>query len=398
MTSSKLALPPEKRTQRQQEFEQLVSSLPQVIANHNIQGLLIPGDLWDHEKLDRSDTKLLKTFQILYTTLCNLSIPAIITPGNHDFYGPSSFYSPMVLQSLGLAPWPDHILIFSEPKFNTAWVPGWDGKIQVTGRAFDDNTLLHPDNTHRQIRLLEELSPRMPTETLDLLLFHGARDDFNPAKEKLTAPFSQQELVSLNFDYAAIGHYHTFETFCDMSGHIKGAYAGCPFGRGLDETGPKYAIIGDLTKEGTEPAQVTLEKISLDKRQIVSRSIPITGQTSFEEIETWVLQSLQTAAQPDDLIYCELHGQIPAGSKAPWEKLEAKLNESFFYAKLDTSKVKETYHLDDYRHDRHSLEGRYLAALDAKIQQSQSDEERKLLEQALYLGLDALTGIGVRTP
>jgi DNA repair exonuclease SbcCD nuclease subunit len=384
--------------QRQQEFQELIMSWAGVVREKNLDVVLIPGDLWDAERLDRHQ---LDTFRVLYTELCNMPVPVVIAPGNHDFYSISSFYHPDVLRAHGFEPWPEHVVIFNQPGFTSQWLPGWEGRVRITGRAFHDNTLNTPsgsDSEHAQERLLAKLDPCGPSEELQLLLFHGSRDDYHPALHKMTAPFSTSELVALNYDYVAVGHYHQHEAFTDPHGAVRGAYSGCPFARGLDETGPKTVIVGEIVKDGTSLAQVSLERVTLDDRQIVYRYIPITGKDTVEGIEALLLGDLNYHARAQDMIYCELQGQIPAGIQLDWERLEATFNNLFFHVTLDHSRVMPAYDLDYYRQDPHSLEGRYIEAMETKLAEAETEAQRERLTQALYLGLDALTGMQVRQP
>ncbi len=389
VASRRLGLPVEKEAQRSEEFEGLVRALPGLVAQYSLNAVFIPGDLWDHEKLDR---QYLSQFRVLYNTLCNLPVPVVITPGNHDFYSASSFYHNDFLQANGFSPWPTHVVIFSEPGFQTVSLPGWEGKVQVTGRAFHDNTLLNPHTGVHEARLLTTLQPREPNAAIDLLLFHGSRDDFNRFDEKITAPFSLQELLALDFDYTAVGHYHRYDEFKDGAGRTKGAYAGCPFARGLDETGPKYAILGELVKEGLQPAQVTIEKLTLDDRQIHCRKINVTGQDDEDALFTQLYADLATAARAQDIIYCELGGQLPPAANINWDAIETRLNKDFFHVKLDTEAITSLFNIDQLRKDDHALEGRFIRELEAQITRAGSEEEARLLQQALQLGLEALSG------
>lgn len=397
MTGSKLDLPPEKQAQRQQEFGNLVRSLPGIVKEHRLDAVLIPGDLWDNECLDSSQ---LSRFRILYQALCELSpTPVIIAPGNHDFYSPNSFYHPETLRGYQFDPWPEHIRIFTEPEFQTAWLPGWEERVRLTGRAFHDNTLNMLDNHHRQERPLRSLPPREPSEVMEILLFHGARDDFNRFEDKITAPFSQAELLALNLDYVAVGHYHRRDVFTNAAGEIKGAYSGCPFGRGLDETEKKCALIVELTKDGLQPAHVSLEDLSLDPRKVVFRELLIYGE-NLEALYEQVLADLRFHAEPQDMIYCELKGQVAPGLPLHWhEQLESRLmtEGGFFHVKLEPRQVSLMYDIERLREDTYSLEGRFIRAIELRMENA-PDEQRAILEKALYLGLDAMIRQEVRQP
>lgn len=400
MNSSRLDLPKEKQLQRQQELENLVRRIPQVVSELQLDAVLIPGDLWDHETMGGAHPL---QFTTLYQALCEMKpVPVVISPGNHDFYSPVSLYHADALRAKGFEPWPEHIRIFSEPRFQTISLPLGESHVRITGRAFQDNTLIHPDQREQvHTRLLQQLPPCQPSDSIEILLFHGARDDANRFDEKMTAPFSRQELLSLHFDYAAAGHYHRHDRFTDEEGRIRGAYAGSPFARGLDETGPKFALIVEVLKEGHQPATIRIEKLPMDSRKIVHREVLLHGAQSTEEIESLILANLAPFIQAQDILYCELKGQIPPGIPMPWfHQVENILIDKLelFHAKVDSSKVTLAYDINQLERDPHSLEGRYIREIQRKQDTAATPREKELLERALYLGLDAMIQRGVRAP
>ncbi len=389
MASSKLMLPPEKLAQRHAEFEALVRSLPEMVATHKVDALLLPGDLWDHESFGSSGQ--LSQFRVLYNTLCQMEIPVVITPGNHDYYSTSSFYHPQVLALNDFPAWPSHITIFTSPRFESKDLPGWEGQVQLTGKAFFDNIEFYQDTgSARYERVLSGLEPNAPAEVLRILQFHGSRDDANRFEEKIAAPFSKQELLALNYDYAAVGHYHRYDTFTDSTDVVRGAYAGSPFARGMDETGERYGILGELIKDGTGLAEARIQPLVLDPRKIVHLSVQLGQIQSLEELQTQVIADLAMKAQPQDMVYLALQGRIPPGLAVDWEALEKSWGQSLFHLRLDHDQVTLSYDIQCFLEDPYSLEGRYIQAIQNAIATAPA-EEKTILEQALYMGLDALT-------
>jgi DNA repair protein SbcD/Mre11 len=395
MSSSKLGLSDDKLAERREDFRHLVQRIPGLVQDKNVDIVLLPGDLFDTETVDKPEQ--LKDFRLLYEILYNIKAPVMITPGNHDYYSPSSFYHPDKLQHLLSVSWPGHVHIFDKTRFETKSIAFQDGEIQVTGRAFHDNSENTVEAWENNVRLLAELTPRTPVPDFNLLLFHGSRDDYNRSEHKMTAAFSKSELLALNFDYVAVGHYHRKDIFTNASGEIKGAYAGCPFARGLDETGKKVVLIGELHKSGTDPATVSLEEIELDPREIIYLRDTLSEFDTPEEIETRIQGKLSAVAKSQDILYLILQGSVQPGTDFSAERLATTLSQQYFHVKLDTSKLTESYDRNRFREDPHSLEGRFLLAIEEKIAAA-SPEERPILEEALYIGLDAITGRRVRTP
>src|SRR5262249_38839932 len=87
---------------------------------------------------------------------------------------------------------------------------------------------------------------------------------------KLTAPFSREELLAAGFTWTALGHHHHVELVDDENGVARGAYSGCPTGRGFDESGPRFFLkvtlhAQDRTEVELVPADArTVRDVTLD--------------------------------------------------------------------------------------------------------------------------------------
>ncbi len=187
----------------------------------------MPGDLWDAESAPPA------SIHRLLDALASFSPrPVFVAPGNHDFAGRGGFYDPPVLAALGMRAWPENVVVFREPGWTLAPFPGREDAA-VVGRAFlsaaavTDRPLAPP--------------PSRPAVPHALLLLHGSLETYPgadaPRGAKATAPFSRRELLDAGFSWAALGHHHHLHVVADEAGGPRGAYAGCPTGRGLDETG-----------------------------------------------------------------------------------------------------------------------------------------------------------------
>jgi DNA repair exonuclease SbcCD nuclease subunit len=251
--------------------------------------------------------------------------------------------------------------------------------------------MAHCANALLAERLLSRPVPRTGfDEGFQLLIFHGSLDNVGiPSRKLRTLPFSEAELASQGFDYAAVGHYHEQADFHDADGRVIGAYAGCPAGRGLDEIGEKFVLVGRIDRRGTERG-LQLEKVRLDTRVIRRVDVRCQGVTHREALLQRIEDSLSIEAiSGDDLLHIRLVGRIAPGidRTIPDEMLEDR----FFHVSFDTSRLEPDYDLDRYRDEAlKTTEARFVREMRRRIDSENDVDRRRLLENALHYGLDAL--------
>jgi hypothetical protein len=344
----------------------------------NADALVVPGDLWDAESIPPSSIhRLLAAFASFAPR------PVFVAPGNHDFAGAGGYYDPAVLAALGMRAWPDNVVVFRDPEWTTVALPGRDDAT-VTGRAFFSPAAV-------AARPLMPPPPR-PDVPYAILLLHGSLESYPgrdaPRGGKLTAPFSLEELLGAGFSWAALGHHHTLHVVSDPSGAPRGAYAGAPTGRGLDETGPRVFLKVSLER-GRPPA---VETLPADERTLFDLSLDVSdleGSSLPERVDT--LLADEGVAGPDvvrlKLTGCQPYGARPAAALAPLSGRVALL------VVRD-----ETVPAAAAAAPLPTAEARFFADLAARREAAPDEATRRALDFAARLGRDALAGRAVRPP
>lgn len=371
LRSSALRLPPGKRETRRSELRAVVTRARELALDHEADCLLIPGDLWDDETVSAD------TVAFLVDELAKAPCPVVITPGNHDYYSPGSFYHAPYLQArLGLR-WPENVYVITSPQWCSIQVPGL-ADVAFTGICFTTNVPITR-------RYLAERLPKAPNG-LNILIFHGSREGHAPAGKRVTLPFSDEELLNAGFEYAAIGHYHSFSVIRDHEGRVRGAYSGCPAGRGLDECGEKVVLAGVV-----EPGRgATLEPVRLDRRTIHVVDVDCTGLPHRDAVLRLVEERVRSqTVHSDDIVYVRLTGRVSAAADVTFP--DGFLADRYFHVQFDASALYPDYNLEVYRTaDDDTIEARFARKLLADLDRAATDEERGRIERALYYGLDAL--------
>ena len=387
LQASRLAMPQDRVRTRQAELRQILPRACALVRERKLDLVLLPGDLFDDEAVTQD------TINFVIDHLGALApVPVVISPGNHDFYSLGSPYNDDLLLARKQRPWPDNVHIFKDGRWSTIGLTGPAAGARITGLAHCANALL----SERLLALPIERPPRESEDQIDLLIFHGSRDNARiPGRKIRTLPFADTELASHGFDYAAIGHYHDQASILDREGRIIGAYAGCPAGRGLDEEGEKFVLVGDVTRQNGLTS-VTLEKVRLDPRAVRRIDVHCTGVTHREALIRRIEESLtMTELSFSDMLHIRLLGRIAPGIDPNIP--EGLFEDRFFHVSFDLTMLKPDYNLERYREERlKTTEARFARQMLARIDAEPDPARRRLLENALYYGLDALIQKEVR--
>lgn len=363
-----LNLPSEKKAVLRQDLRTAFGRACDLARERHADLVLIPGDLFDHESM------LPDTASFIVDALSAVQ-PArvIVAPGNHDSLRPGSPY----LASSGIV-WPDNVHVFTSLEFDTVELSDIDCSITSIAHA-------HRGNTDRL------LAAPIPTGScgVRILIIHGSRDGYRPSDKENVIPFSDSELVAQDFSYAAIGHYHSFARIEDRAGRIRAAYSGCLQGRGLDETGEKCAIVGEISPSG----EVTLERVEVAPRRILAADVDITGagdsQSVIERIDRAVSD---TGAREQDIVRVSVCGRLSPDVVLDTSAIES--SGAYFHISVSRSRVEPDYDLEALARDSAAsrLRSEFVRRMLDRRDANESPDEQRTLTDAIYYGLGALDG------
>jgi DNA repair exonuclease SbcCD nuclease subunit len=370
-------LPAPKRRVRQAEQRRALEHGIEAAIHRGADAILVPGDLFDREAVD-SET-LAFTVHAFAREGCP---PVYIAPGNHDpWSGASPCWSTRLLEARGWA-WPAHVHVFGSAEWSARPVEG--KPIQVWGRCFSAGVSAYQ-------RPLEQAAiariPPLDPAHLHVALFHGAREGFRPASQKIAGPFSDAEAIASPFTYLAAGHYHV-HSHLEEGGRRRLAYAGSLVAVDATELG-RHGALEVRIAFGEGAPVVELEPIALDPRDVREVPVDVTGASSAEQIDERIARALdQSDVSVDDIVTVRLLGRMMKGVRhvAPGAGLESRA----FWLKVDRRATRPDYDLASY-HERDPLttEDRFVHAMLARLEQTTDPDERGLVESALFYGLDA---------
>lgn len=364
MRGGKLRLPAAAAAERATERRACFTRALELVGARRLDGVLIPGDLFDHESVDTD------TLRFVIHTLGSIAPkPVFIAPGNHDPWAGASAYVREDAGNVRGLNWPDNVHIFAHDEFRSVAWPGRDD-VRVTGCgvAFD-----RPSDERR-------LGPAIQREAAaqSVLLFHGSRDDSGFLQaDKSTYPFSSAELLAQDFTWTALGHYHAHQIIADSGGRPRAAYSGCLTASGLDETGAKGVLIVEL-----EEGRTSAEFLRLDPREVHDLECNLTG-AGFAEVAQERLNRVLADCDAGDLVRVRLTGRRATGLDLGW--LE-RFGRDRFHLTVESAGLRPDLDLENWpgESEARTIEERFVARL------SQPRDDDATARRAMLYGLDAL--------
>ena len=134
----------------------------------------------------------------------------------------------------------------------------------------------------------------------NILIFHGTLDmDFTEQDYK---PVSSDELKALNYDYYALGHFHTIRNVDNI------VYPGSPEPLGFDEPGEHGAFLVTMTLENGQ-VQNNSQFFKTSQRQYHQKYLDITEAGSLQEVKMRILEAVEGLDKQRDLVRLTLKGR-----------------------------------------------------------------------------------------
>jgi len=378
-------LPAERRELRRRDQQGALEQAVRLAIERGAHGILVPGDLFDGVPVDTG--ALAFATRAFSVAGCP---PVFIAPGNHDPASNDNAAWNAKLQQARGAGWPSHVHVFDTPTWThvaLATVPG----VRVWGRAFVSSSGTMDRPLARGA--LAGVTGGAPG-SLDVALFHGSREGRCPPTQKITAPFSDAEVLASPFAYHAVGHYHTRSEIEQEPGEatvsigVRLAYAGSPVALSYSEPGEHGALEVSIRFDH-ERRVVGADAVRLDRRRMLAVEADVTGCASAEQIDRRILHAFATAgANEKDFVRLQLGGRLSPGVR--WTSPGADVFARAFHVKWEKGGVRPDYDLDALRAgEGRTTEQRFARELLAKIDAETDAARRAALERALYYGLDA---------
>ena len=327
---------PECARQRRNELLQTFGRMTEYARKQEVTAVLIAGDLFDVSAPRR------EVLDYVTDTIAGCpDIHFFYLRGNHD-------------AEVRFDRVPDNLHLFSH-----AW----------TSWVCDEVTIYGAENC-TDARDYDALAP--DPDACNIVLLHG-QAAFAAGPESVPLPL----LRGRGIDYLALGHIHTHQSgTLDARGNW--VCAGCPEGRGYDETGPKGFVLLEVQQR-----QLSAQFVPFALRTLHERTVDIT------DAETLVQQSQRIAERvadlpPQDMADIVLSGEILPGQAPDIIFLQQALAGRFFLCRV-TDRTRLFVDRATYRQEA-SLKGAFFRLAEEAALPPED------LEYVLRAGFAALDG------
>lgn len=252
---------PEVARARRQSIRSALTTAVRAAIDEQADALLVAGDLYEHDRVSPDTGSFLVR---LFGDAAPL--PIYVTPGNHDWYGPSSLYARL--------DWPPNVHIFTEDSLEPIEL---DGGLTLWGAAHRA-----PANTDGFLERFE-----LDRGGINLAAFHGSERSalaFQDEGKAPHAPFTAAQVEASGLVHVFSGHFHTpvdAERF---------TYPGNPdpLTFGEVESVSRGLVLATVAADGT----VTRERLPVAATDVWDEEIDLTGCSSATEIATLVSERL----------------------------------------------------------------------------------------------------------
>lgn len=308
--------------------------------------LLISGDLFEEKYFSIGDIKRVRD---KFSKLRNINV--LISTGNHDPFNDGSLYK--------VVDWSDNVYIFPTTK--------------ITKKEFKEkNTVIWGyswNKKEEKVDLFSEMED-LDMEKINILLIHG--DVLN--KESKYLPLNKKVLLSMGFDYIALGHIHKPQF---IENRI--CYCGSPEPLNFGETGVHGIIEGTIEKNN-----VSMSMFPFSKRSFMHKEINVTDERTFDGIIQKILKCDNDIVKKQNLYRIILTGIRDRDILIDTKEMEQMLSDSFSYIEVEDKTIPD-FDLDKLEKDnKNNIIGLFINEMKKK------DLNDDIMKSALYLGLDIL--------
>ena len=330
-----------RRIEQRKAFKQVIN----YIKENSIEYLFIAGDLYEHQYIKKTTIEYINN---LFKEIPNTKI--YITPGNHDPYVKNSFYNNFI--------WNKNVHIFKN-KIEIIK----NNEVDIYGYGFDDYYL--KESKIDEIDLENE-------EKINILITHGTLDVAG-VEERDYNTIPKKRILEKGFDYVALGHIHK----TNYQEGEKIIYPGSTVAIGFDELGEHGMIEGEIKNKELQlkfiPIETTkFEEIEIDVTEVISKEelIEKINEINFEENKLYKI-----------IINGKRNFEINT-----YELYKYNLSDRIIKIK---NRTKLNYNLETLANET-TLKGLFATEILERLNKCQTEEERKIIENAIEIGMDVM--------
>ncbi len=323
-------------------------------VKENVEICLIAGDLFDSNAAAEE--------------FCGSVFEYIRSAPQVKFFYVSGNHDPLDAASVTVGrPIPENLFVFGT-EYEVKELPSLG--VRIVGKSFAHSSMD-----------FEDMNTVLPEDGLiNIMLLHA---DISSDKLSPYNPITRDFIENSGVDYLALGHIHK-RTAPTRFGKTVFAYSGSPEGHGFDEEGVRGGYLVNISKDSCEHSFVRLSKrVHRVERIDVSAAV---SSPSAAEIILKKLEESYGESFSDDLYKIILVGNVEKSLRLRQAEILQILAERLYFVKLK-DQTRPAYDFERLREEV-GLKGLFVKNM-LKKAESADQNEKELLEAALYIGLAA---------
>lgn len=348
-------VPPEVFEERDRVLEQAL----EVAIRRQVHLVLIVGDLFDDykpsEHLIESVLRSLKRLQ-------EKQILCVTVPGNHDEY---TYHDSVYRKYYGR--WPGVLVANPMPEVVSKDSIG-DASLHIVSLAYTAGRT----DVSQPLRDF----PKAPVDGITIAALHGTIG--TPFNSERSLPLDQEALIRAGYHYVALGHIHSAKRY--NWDRTVAYYPGMVAGKGFSDPGVGFFSLVTLAN-----GSVHIEQIPAQVPRWHREEVSVSSYENFTVLVNECQNRLQ--AHTDSLVQISLQGLAPFPIST--ERLRTELSPLCRYLEV----VDKT---EGFTHDylrklaqEHTVRGMFVRKMQEKIDTCVDEDQRRLYQRALLLGLEA---------
>ena len=330
-------------------------------AQNGIDLIVIAGDLFDSHK---PEPRLVELVRGEFAAVRTAGAYIVLVPGTHDSFS----YRDCVYREEELG----DILLVSD-----------DGDCPVSVEVGDHTVYIYGivRGPHCREVPLDKMS-RISADGVHIGVMHAAIQptsgvNFSDTELGVTLP----ALAETRLDYIALGHYHNFRQY--RADGVTVVYPGTLEGRSFRETGERYLVTVTFA-----PEEPVVEKARFNTRTIRQETIDLDRTPCRDQKQ--LCDRIEDVADKDAIAEITVRGDAEFSFDPA--AVEEMLSDRFLYLRvMDETRVYCARWVEQFRNER-TVRGIFVRKLIERIENARTDDDRKLLDMALRLGLTELAG------
>lgn len=315
--------------------------------------LLIAGDLFDSSRPTRDSV------HFVMSALHSTPMPVCILPGNHDFLDQGSVYHQL-----------DQLPNIHVLKEQPTYLPFPRLDLVVGG-----NPLFSRYENAPQLRDIA----RTDSTRWFIVMAHGNMPVGQQAGNR-ARPIDRPAIRATQADYLALGDWHTFADY--SAGPVRACYSGAPEPTKCSEEATGKVVSITLSDQGVDVTPLHIGTITAK-----TLDLSVTNRSERE-----ITQAIRREADPNCLLSVKLNGLKSAAALLDLESIHEEVRQCFYWLQLDDRATLDLDQFDGKEYPEEFVIGQYVRLLRDRIQHAASEQDRRIAEQALQLGLALLNG------